>query len=159
MQPPSSLPTHSHLSVCVVLQITPQQQPTSIVQLDNGIQLAKVRRAVSKTCVGAASNCATSSSLSSCHLNLLDTPTTSVAPMCKSKQGLVSSDEAAVMLAQPELEASDLVPNQYEGGWIEGVCLCLCVCVHVAEGCGLHVWAESKQEAQVVAQHERLTCR
>jgi hypothetical protein len=30
-------------------------------------------------------------------------------------QGLVTSDEAAAMLSEPELEASDLVPDKYEG--------------------------------------------
>lgn len=31
-------------------------------------------------------------------------------------QGLVLSDAAAAMLSEPELQASDLVPNKYEGG-------------------------------------------
>lgn len=35
---------------------------------------------------------------------------------CAFLQGLISSDEAAAMLAQPELQASDLLPNKYEGG-------------------------------------------
>jgi hypothetical protein len=35
--------------------------------------------------------------------------------MCTHLQGLVTSDEAAAMLLEPELEASDLVPDKYEG--------------------------------------------
>jgi len=30
-------------------------------------------------------------------------------------QGRITSEEAAAMLSQPEIQASDLVPNKYEG--------------------------------------------
>lgn len=42
-------------------------------------------------------------------------------------KGLVSSEDAAAMLSDPQLEASDLVPNMYEGGfklWEGAVDLC-----------------------------------
>jgi hypothetical protein len=88
------------------------------VELDNGIVLLKVSAAsqqhMAHSSSGRAARALALPSSRHTEQKARGSSWQHSAVLC-AVQGLVSSEDAAAMLSDPQLEASDLVPNKYEG--------------------------------------------